>query len=84
MDRFQNIFEEKRRHETERFTKNLEYNRARMRKNGPIEEYLIPEALPLLETDRGTPSTKSNRKKYTITKYRSQVRDTHMHYEFRR
>lgn len=55
-----------------------------MRKNGPIEEYLIPESLPLLETDRGTPNSKSNKKKYLITKYRSQVRDTHMHYEFRR
>jgi hypothetical protein len=64
--------------------KNLAYNRARMHKNGPIEEYQIPEALPLLETERGLASTSSNKKKYLITKFKSQQRDSHLHYEFRR
>jgi hypothetical protein len=55
-----------------------------MHKNGQIEEYRIPEALPLLETDRGTPSTKSNRKKFLITKFKSQAQNSHLHYEFKR
>jgi hypothetical protein len=57
-----------------------------MHKNGQIEEYQIPEALPLLETDRGTPSTKSNRKKFLITKFKikSQAQNSHFHYEFKR